>query len=223
MKQKPSLWQSVVGIMKDNSPFMSKVGKAALLAELNLCLVLTCLPIITAGAAVTALYTALFQFSELTYGSVLKVYFRAFRQAFRPTLPALLLTLVTAAGLGAGWYIVLFSQLTDNFLIMLPLLLSSVVVLFTLCWLYPLYAVSLLENSIPALKDILSASLLIGLRELLRSFGAALLMLLPDLLLLWVSTQSLTLMGIWVLFGISPFALLHSKIVNSVISRTDKE
>jgi hypothetical protein len=106
---------------------------------------------------------------------------------------------------------------------MLPLLLSSVVVLFTLCWLYPLYAVSLLENSIPALKDILSASLLIGLRELLRSFGAALLMLLPDLLLLWVSTQSLTLMGIWVLFGISPFALLHSKIVNSVISCTDKE
>ena len=213
MKQKPSLWQSIVSVLKDNSPFMSKVAQAALLAELNLCLLVTSLPVVTAGAAVTALYAALLQFDHLTYGSTLRIYFRAFRQALRPTVLAWLLTLVAAAGLGAGWYTVLFSQLTDNFLIMLPLLLSSAVVFFTLSWLYPLYVASLSDGTRLGTKKILSTSFLLALRELFRSFGAALLMLLPGVLLLLTSAKSLTLVGLWVLFGISPFALLHSKIV----------
>ena len=213
MKQKPSLWQSIVSVLKDNSPFMSKVAQAALLAELNLCLLVTSLPVVTAGAAVTALYAALLQFDHLTYGSTLRIYFRAFRQALRPTFLAWLLTLVAAAGLGAGWYTVLFSQLTDNFLIMLPLLLSSAVVFFTLSWLYPLYVASLSDGTRLGTKKILSTSFLLALRELFRSFGAALLMLLPGVLLLLTSAKSLTLVGLWVLFGISPFALLHSKIV----------
>ena len=222
MKQKRSLWQSVAGIFKDTSPFMTKVEKVTLLAELNLCLLLFVLPVVTAGAALTALHTALLQFSDLTYGRALTIYFRAFRQALRPTLPLWLLTLVSMAGLGASWYTVLLSQLTDNFLIMLPLLLSSAVVAFTVSWLYPLYASSLLDGNIPGVKEMLSTSLLLSLRELARSFGAVLLMLLPVALLLWASARSLTMMGLWALFGISPFALLHISFVKFAIFQDEK-
>jgi len=217
MKQKRSLWQSVTAVFKDTSPFMTKVERVALLAELNLCLLVTSLPLITAGAALTALHTALAQFPTLTYASAFKTYFRTFGRAFRPTLPLWLLTLAAGSALGAGWYTALRSQLTDHFAVMLPLLLSSAVVLFTAAWLYPLCAKTLAEGHRLRIKEALSTSLLLGLRELGRSFAALVLMLLPAVLLLWAAATSVTAFGLWVLFGIAPFALLHVKIVKSVI------
>lgn len=218
MKKKRSLWQNVVGVFKDTSPFMHKVEQAALLAELNLCTLLCSLPVITAGAAFTALHAALQDFSSLTYGSALHLYFRTFARALRPTLPQWLLTLVAVIALGGGWYTVLRSQLTDNFLLMLPLLLSGAVVLFTTAWLYPLSAHLLTHGESLRFRDALSSALLLGLRELPRSFAALVLMLLPPALLLFASTASLTAVGIWVLFGIAPFALLHILLVQNVIN-----
>lgn len=218
MKKKSSLWQSVAGIFKDTSPFMRKVEKAALLAELNLCTLLCSLPVLTAGAAYTALHAALLQFPTLTYGSALGLYFRTFVRALKPTLPQWLLTLVAVTALGGSWYAALRSQLTDNFALMLPLLLSSAVVLFTAAWLYPLSADLLTRGKSLNLRETLATSLLLGLRELLRSFAALVLMLLPAALLAYASTLSLTAVGLWFLFGISPFALAHHILTKSVIN-----
>ena len=222
MKQKRSLWQSVAGFFKDTSPFMIKVERIALLAELNLCLLLCSLPAITAGAALTALHATLLQFSTLTYGSAFKAFFRAFWQAVRSTFLLWLLTLVAAGALGAGWYTVLVSQLTDNFSVMLPLLLSSAVVLFTAVWLYPLAAAQLYNGTIRRAKELLSDAFLLGLKELPRSFGGLLLTLAPAALLLWACAVSVTAVGVWVLFGISPFALCHSFLVKSIIFPEEK-
>jgi hypothetical protein len=218
MKKKSSLWQSVAGIFKDTSPFMRKVEKAALLAELNLCTLLCSLPVLTAGAAYTALHAALLQFPTLTYGSALGLYFRTFVRALKPTLPQWLLTLVAVTALGGSWYAALRSQLTDNFALMLPLLLSSAVVLFTAAWLYPLSAHLLTRNEPLRFREVLPSSLLLGLRELPRSFAVLILMLLSPALLLFASAQSITAVGIWLLFGIAPFALLHSFLVQNAIN-----
>lgn len=217
MKQKRSLWQSVASVFKDTSPFMTKVERVALLAELNLCFLLTALPLVTAGAALTALHTALSRFSTLTYGSAFRLYLRTFVRALRPTFLPWLLTLAAGGALTAGWYTALRFQLTDRFPVMLPLLLSGAVVLFTALWLYPLCAKELAEASALRTKELLSAALLLGLRELLRSFAALGTALLSLLFLLWAAATSLTAVGLWFLFGVSPFALLQSKIVTSVI------
>ena len=221
MKQKRSLRQFVTEVFGDTSPFMRKVEKVALLAELNLCFILSALPVITAGSAFTALHATMQQFPDLTYGSALRLYFRTFLRAFCPTLPQWLLTLAAAVALGCGWYTALHAQLTDNFALMLPLLLSSAVVLFTAAWLYPLSASLLTCGAALNFRELLSRSLLLGLRELLRSFAALILMLLPFALLIYASLLSLTALGIWFLFGISPFAYLHSTLIKTVI--IDKE
>jgi hypothetical protein len=55
--------------------------------------------------------------------------------------------------------------------------------------------------------------------QLLASIIAALiLMLLSPALLLFASAQSITAVGIWLLFGIAPFALLHSFLVQNAIN-----
>lgn len=222
MKEKRSLWQTVAGFLKDTSPFMTKVERVALLAELNLCLLLCSLPVVTAGAALTALHATLLSFSALTYGSAFKAFFRAFWQAVRSTLPLWLLTLAATGALGAGWYTVLVSQLTDHFSVMLPLLLSSAVVLFTAVWLYPLAAAQLYSGTACRAKELLSGAFLLGLKELPRSFGALLLTLAPAALLLWACAASVTAAGVWVLFGVSPFALCHSFLVKSIIFTEEK-
>ena len=75
----------------------SKIGmilsRIANLVVLNVLFVLTCIPVFTVGAADTALYSVCFRFSQGREGSIVKSYFRAFRDNFKQ---ATILWLITA-------------------------------------------------------------------------------------------------------------------------------
>ena len=51
MKQKKRFWQSVIDFFGDSSPFMTLVGKVALVIAANVCWFLCALPVVTAGAS----------------------------------------------------------------------------------------------------------------------------------------------------------------------------
>ena len=61
------------------SQIMNRVGDLLLL---NLTFLLTCIPIVTIGAASSALYTVCFRFNTEKEGKLLHTYFRAFREEF---------------------------------------------------------------------------------------------------------------------------------------------
>ena len=86
------------GFFSLDSKFMQAMSRVADLIILNVIYLVTCLPVVTIGAAGTALYTVCFRLGTAREGSLVKGYFRAFRDEFRQaTLIWLFLLLFGAA------------------------------------------------------------------------------------------------------------------------------
>lgn len=125
--KKPGLWQKFSNLVSDSSPLMTWVGQVALLAVCNLCWLVCSLPVITTGAATTALYAVLLERRGMSFDAAFTTFFRAFRRCFRTAtvlwLPAL--------ALGAAWvwsaWLTVSRGLTNNAFALLPLLVSGAI------------------------------------------------------------------------------------------------
>jgi len=69
--------------LSPDSKFMLAMDRVCDLLLLNVLFLLTSIPVVTIGAASTALYTVCFRFDTEKEAGILKSYFRAFRENFR--------------------------------------------------------------------------------------------------------------------------------------------
>lgn len=92
-----------------NSPVMRFLERVFDLVVLNLLTLVLCIPIVTAGAAMTALYKTLFDIRQQK-GRTLITFWQTFRAEFRPALPLGLLAFVAIAAYG-GYLYLLYAQL----------------------------------------------------------------------------------------------------------------
>ena len=140
-----------------DSKFMTVVSRFADLLLLNLVFLLTCLPVFTIGAAVTALYTMCFRLMREEYSRLLRSYFSAFKSNFRQaTCIWLLLLLIVCPAL--FYFYVLFSM--DSLLRYFGFLfiLISLLVAMTASYVFPW--ISQFENTTgQALKNALILSI----------------------------------------------------------------
>ena len=91
------------GFFSLDSKFMQVMSRVADLIILNVIYLVTCLPVVTIGAAGTALDTGGLRPGTVREGSLVKGYFRAFRDEFRQaTLIWLFLLLFGAVTLGTN-------------------------------------------------------------------------------------------------------------------------
>ena len=82
-----------------DSKFMEIIGRITDLILLNILFLITCLPVFTIGASVTALYTLCFRLMREEYSGIIKSYFKAFKDNFKQAtvIWLLLLAAVTPA------------------------------------------------------------------------------------------------------------------------------
>ena len=217
MQKKPTFFQKFSASLAEDSGLMRPVGTLLTLAALNLSCLLCLLPVVTGGGALTALYQLLPDAPHLSFDSACRRFFRQVRVCWKQTLLPFLLSAVAVGGLLAAWRTVLTLDLTNQFLIMLPLLLVSAAAGFCLLWLFPVLA----SRETDWLSG-LQAAFLLGLKELPRS----LLLLLPEaglvLLALWCST-SIGRIGLWLFFGIAPLAWVKAAILRGALTPTNDE
>lgn len=91
-------------LFSPDSRFMRVMSRVADLVLLNLCYLLTCVPLFTIGAASAALYTVCFRFGTDEEKGVIRSYFRAFRENFkRGTGVWLIVLLCGGAALVNAW------------------------------------------------------------------------------------------------------------------------
>ena len=77
-----------------DSKFMEIFGRITDLVLLNLLFLITCLPVFTIGAAITALYTMCFRLMREEYSGIVRSYFRSFKDNFKQATLIWLLLLV---------------------------------------------------------------------------------------------------------------------------------
>lgn len=195
-----------MNLFNPDSPFMNALGKMFDLVLMNILNLLCCLPVITVGAATTALYTAI-DASQKDEGNLVKVYFAAFRSNFKQATLLWLMLLVLGAVTG---YSLLVSLVPKN--VELPVLIAAFVgftlwMMFT-TWTFPLQAK--FENTV--LRTLRNAVLL-SVCYLPRTLLMTVVMMLPWLLMAWAPVLFLRMMPAWFLAWFSLAAWINWKLL----------
>ena len=111
---------------------------------LNLCFLICCIPIVTIGAAISAMYACFL--NESTTSSVILRFFRAFLANFKKSTLLWLLVLLIGSMLGCSWFFLLTYQPPNNGLMMAALMVLTVLFSSVITFVFALQA--RYENSV---------------------------------------------------------------------------
>lgn len=201
-----------MSIFSLDSKFMQVMTRVADLIILNVCFLLTCIPIITIGAASTAMYTVCFRFDTSREGGVLTSYFSAFRSNLKQATLVWLILLLFGAGTlfntllcyGHGGTLY-FGAAFFGILFLLDLLVHACV--------FPL--MSLFGNSF---KNTMTNAVILGLGYLPRTVLAAALNILPFVLWFFNYYRFLQFGFAWMTAYFSLAAYLNTRILKKLFA-----
>ncbi len=123
-----------------DSPLMNFLGKMADLMWLNILTMICCIPVITAGAALTAMHYMALKIIRDEECYITKGYFKSFKENFvQATLIWLILAAVTAI-IAGDFYIILNAEIELHNIFKIILVFIAVCVLFTATFVFPMLA-----------------------------------------------------------------------------------
>ena len=189
--------------------FMSRVGDLILL---NFLFWVTSIPIVTMGAAATALSTVVFRFDTEREEGTIKSYFRAFRQEFKQATLLWLGILACIAFLCADLYIM---QILGGFFKYLNFIFGLLLVLTVFV---ATYAFPLLSQFDDKNRVILVNSLMLSVAYLPRTLLMAVLNLLPLIMAFFRFDVFLQCGFIWVLAWFAIAAYFDSLLLHKVFA-----
>lgn len=128
------------GIFNEDNPFFNLMNRVADMVVLNILFVLSCIPVITIGSALTALYYVAINTWSREDGYIFRMYKKSFKENFKQSTILWLILLIAGIILSVDvWYWVSQWKLTGNS-VYKPLTVISVILLvlyvliFTYVW-----------------------------------------------------------------------------------------
>lgn len=198
-------------IFRYNSPLMMFLSRLGDLIVLNILWLVCCLPVITAGAATTALYSCAFNLDEANEQPVFLRFWSAFRAGFGKSTALFAIWVVMMALLAANlWFYLVLLRDLDGWFRFLPMI-PAVLLLLVSSYLFPLQAQ--FENS---LGQLLKNAFSLTLVHLPTTVVMAFIDCFPVLLLYFKTDVFLYLLAAWSLFGFALLAYLKSYFAKKV-------
>lgn len=199
-------------IFSPDSKFMRGMNRAADLMILNLLFLLTCLPIVTIGPSVTALYSVVFAMGTSREGGTVKPYFRSFRENFGISCRVFLILLAVAAALAADMVLCaklpgMLSFLTAAFGILAAAELLAAAMIFP--WM------SAFQNTV---MENLKNGLILGIAHLPRAAVVAAMWIFPVVVLIYMPLTFFNAALLWVVIWFSGAAYLSSLLLRRVFA-----
>ena len=199
-------------LFSPDSKFMQAMSRIADLILLNVIFLLSCVPIVTIGAAVTGLCTVCFRMGTPREHGVITSYFRAFRDNWKQATALWLLLLFL--GCTACLNIRIFSRMPGVISYAAALFaLLFVLVLLIAAWVFPL--LSQFDNSISAM---LKNAVFLSLGHLPRSILLVLIQVFPFALLILQPYLFFYTGFIWVLIYFSAAAYICSFLLKKALA-----
>lgn len=188
-----------------DSPFMQVMNKVADLMILNLLTVVCMIPLITAGAALTAMHYQVLKIVRDEECYVVKGYFKAFRENFVQSTAIWLILLVIGLILGGDFYIMYVTETEYHMIFKAVLGAVAIFALFTLIYVFPVQA-KFANPVLRTLKNALAMSILQAPKSILM----LVLYLIPMVLMVFAPS----IFPLIMLFGITVPAFLAAKLYN---------
>lgn len=198
-----------------DSPLMQFLTLVGNLMIVNLLTLVLCLPILTAGDAITAMYYVTIKMARGDDPYIVKAYFKSFKENFKQATILWVLMLIVGFILGMDLRIV-FTSMQGNFATVLKIVIVIVTIFALMTCMYIFPVLSRFENSI---KYTIKNAFLMSLLNLPRSLLILLVHALPILLLL-VSTSVLPILF---LLGMSTVAYLCSTQYVKIFKKYEPE
>lgn len=200
-------------LFSPDSKFMQAMGRIGDLAVLNLLFLVSCIPLITVGAASAALYTVCFRTGTDREQGLVRSYFQAFRENFKQ---GTIVWLVLALFLAAGVLNTLLFYALEGMLHFLFLLTAVLLVLAVLMFSYAFPLMSQFSNDT---RSTLKNSLFLSLGYLPRSLLVAALNVFPLMLALLDLNLFLQVGFLWIFLYFSSAAYLNSLLLKKVFAQ----
>ncbi len=205
-------------ILNPESPVMDFLRRLSDLIILNVIFILSCIPVVTIGAAVTSLYTVTLRIANLEDPHIWQSFWRAFRQNFMQSLWIWLTCLVVFALLLVDF---LFLQTQTSALasyMQMALWMVAILFLSVLHYVFPIEA-----HFICTVRQVWKNALLMSVAHL----PYTVLFLVLDGLIVFAALQSVQLLGavfmILLICGFSCIALTKSFLFRRIFKIYDPE
>lgn len=161
-------------MIRMDNPGISVWNKMTNLVILNLLVILTSIPVVTAGASLAAMHHVLYRMMKNEDGYLLKDYFRAFKENLKKATILWLLMLGVLVVLAADvWFVVAGAGRVPGWLVGI-ILVTCIVLVMGMMYVFPLQAH--FENTV---KNTLKNAGLVMILNLPRSVAMLLVYLLP--------------------------------------------
>lgn len=197
-----------------DSPVMRFLNRVGDLMILNFLMIVCCIPIITVGAAFTAMHYVLLKIVRGEEGYLVRGFFKSFRANFKQaTLIWLLMLLVVVIYIGDVW-IFNYSGLVFPKALIIAVVAVAILLLMIAIYVFPVLA--RFENSV---KNTLKNAMLLAFANLPRTILMAGCYILP-FVLGYFSTYGLLFV---ILFGISAPAYAAAWIYSGIFKKLEPE
>ena len=195
-------------MLQKDGKFVKVLNRIAELVGLNLLAILFCIPIITIGASITAVYGCIFRIQEKREGYLTKDFWKLFKECFRSS------TIIYLVGVAVVAMLYLDYQIfaTDSRLDILQVLVVAGGILVAEIFTYAFPMESYFENS---LKATVKNALLLGISNI----PYTLLMLGINVFPFFLVARIPVTFGIWFLIGISGVAWINSFFLKKIFSK----
>lgn len=197
-----------------DSPVMVFLSKMADLMILNLLTLLLCIPIITAGDAITALYYMTIKIVKGEEGYIVRGYFKSFKENFKQATLIWLMVLVLGIVLIGDFMILSNSNMSFEQVLTVLIMIVTVLYVFTVVYVFPV--LSRFENTI---KNTIRNSFLMSIMSLPRTVLIIIINVLPIVLLLLIPQA----MPFLIMFGFSVPAYLCSRQFVKIFKKFEPE
>ena len=203
-----------MNIFEEGSPFQRFLNKVADLLILNLITLVMCVPIITIGAALTAMHYVLLKMVRGEEGYIVKSFFRSFKREFGQA--TILWILFVALGALMASNMVLVLEGTGHYPIWLP---SSILVAAVLELIIMIYTFALLSRFDNSVYHTLLNAVTLTFSELPRSLAMAGITLTPAIAFLTTTV----LLPLLVLFGLSVPGYACAMVYDPIFRKIEKQ
>ena len=120
-----------------DSPLMNVLNKMADLMWLNILTLICCIPVITAGAALTSMHYVALKIVRNEESYITRSFFKSFKTNFRQATLIWLLLMLVAAILGGDYYIITKSGMQFSQVLVVLIMAAGVLVICTSLYVFP--------------------------------------------------------------------------------------
>lgn len=201
------------GIFNLEGPLMSGLGKVCDLIWLNILTCICCIPIITIGPAMTALYYMTMKMVRGEEGYITQGYFKSFRENWKQS--AILGIIIGVLGIVIVTdYIILFTMSSEiKSYVLIAVLVVTVFLLMTCIYIYPLQA-----RFVNTCKGTVKNAFILSITQLPRTIVMILVYMIPALVLWYVPYLTPMVM----LLGFALPAYLNSYLFVSIFKKIEE-